>query len=125
MDFYQNFFQEFTQYGRKQPFGTGSGPSNITDVCRLYGSIQVPGGTEPVILRRDTVSGDGYFMVGTIISADIDLTGQLQPAIPVHFAEVYVDTALKARHDGRLKTVETKTLGILFSGVQLFSLIHP
>ena len=64
---------------RKQPFGAGSDPSNIVDSCYPYGSIQVPGGTEPIVLHRDAVSGGGYFMIGTVISADMDLIGQLQP----------------------------------------------
>ncbi len=84
---------------REQPFGAGSDPSNITDACYPYGSIQIPGGTEPIILHRDAVSGGGYFMVGTIISADMDMIGQLQPATPVRFAEVDMDAALKARQD--------------------------
>ena len=67
---------------RKQPFGAGSDPSNIVDACYPYGSIQVPGGTEPIVLHRDAVSGGGYFMVGTVISADMDLIGQLQPHTP-------------------------------------------
>ena len=53
---------------RKQPFGAGSDPSNIVDGCYPYGSIQVPGGTEPIVLHRDAVSGGGYFMLGTVIS---------------------------------------------------------
>jgi len=44
---------------RKQPFGAGSDPSNIVDGCYPYGSIQVPGGTEPIVLHRDAVSGGG------------------------------------------------------------------
>jgi hypothetical protein len=67
---------------REPPFGAGSDPSNITDACYPYGSIQVPGGTEPIVLHRDAVSGGGYFMVGTVISADINLIGQLQPNTP-------------------------------------------
>ena len=62
---------------RKPPFGAGSDPSNIVDACYPYGSIQVPGGTEPIVLHRDAVSGGGYFMLGTVISADMDLIGQL------------------------------------------------
>jgi biotin-dependent carboxylase-like uncharacterized protein len=67
---------------REQPFGAGSDPSNIVDACYPYGSIQIPGGTEPIVLHRDAVSGGGYFMVGTVISADKDLIGQLQPHTP-------------------------------------------
>ncbi|MCR9255793.1 MAG: biotin-dependent carboxyltransferase family protein [Alphaproteobacteria bacterium] len=84
---------------REQPFGAGSDPSNIVDGCYPYGSIQVPGGTEPIVLHRDAVSGGGYFMIGTVISADMDLIGQLQPHMPVRFVEVDMETALKARAD--------------------------
>jgi biotin-dependent carboxylase-like uncharacterized protein len=85
--------------GRKQPFGAGSDPSNIVDSCYPYGSIQVPGGTEPIVLHRDAVSGGGYFMLGTVISADMDLIGQLQPNTPTRFARVDMPTALRARTD--------------------------
>ncbi len=84
---------------REQPFGAGSDPSNIVDACYPYGSIQVPGGTEPIVLHRDAVSGGGYFMVGTVISADMDLIGQMQPHQPMKFAKVDVDQALTARHE--------------------------
>ena len=84
---------------RKQPFGAGSDPSNIVDACYPYGSIQVPGGTEPIVLHRDAVSGGGYMMVGTVISADMDLIGQLQPHSPARFVEVTLNEALAARAD--------------------------
>jgi biotin-dependent carboxylase-like uncharacterized protein len=82
---------------RTPPFGAGSDPSNIVDACYPYGSIQVPGGTEPIVLHRDAVSGGGYFMLGTVISADMDLIGQLQPNTPTRFARVDMPTALRAR----------------------------
>lgn len=90
---------------REQPFGAGSDPSNITDACYPYGSIQVPGGTEPIVLHRDAVSGGGYFMVGTVISADMDLIGQLQPNIETRFVEVDMAGALAARND-RAATID-------------------
>lgn len=84
---------------REQPFGAGSNPSNIVDACYPYGSIQVPGGTEPIVLHRDAVSGGGYMMVGCVIAADMDLIGQLQPHAPARFVEVTMDQALAARAD--------------------------
>jgi len=94
---------------RKQPFGAGSDPSNIVDGCYPYGSIQVPGGTEPIVLHRDAVSGGGYFTLGAVISADMDLIGQLQPHTPTRFVKVDMKTALTARHDrqsllGKMRT---------------------
>jgi biotin-dependent carboxylase-like uncharacterized protein len=93
---------------RKPPFGAGSDPSNIVDSCYPYGSIQVPGSTDPIVLHRDAVSGGGYFMLGTVISADMDLIGQLQPHQPTRFVKVDMETALKARAErktmaGRVK----------------------
>jgi biotin-dependent carboxylase-like uncharacterized protein len=84
---------------REQPFGAGSDPSNIVDGCYSYGSIQVPGGTEPIVLHRDAVSGGGYFTLGAIISADMDYIGQLQPHTPVKFEAVSMDEALAARKE--------------------------
>ncbi|MBB4066036.1 5-oxoprolinase subunit C family protein [Gellertiella hungarica] len=84
---------------REPPFGAGSDPSNIVDACYPYGSIQVPSGTEPIVLHRDAVSGGGYFMVGAVISADMDLIGQLQPHTPARFVEVTMEQALLARND--------------------------
>jgi len=82
---------------RKQPFGAGSDPSNIVDAGYPYGSIQVPGGVEPIILHRDAVSGGGYAMIGTVISADMDRIAQMQPNNVARFVEVDMKAALQAR----------------------------
>ncbi|MDR5651521.1 biotin-dependent carboxyltransferase family protein [Ruixingdingia sedimenti] len=82
---------------REPPFGAGSDPSNIVDAPYPYGSVQVPSGTEPIVLHRDAVSGGGYFMIGTVVSADMDLIGQLQPHTPTRFVPVTMDQALAAR----------------------------
>lgn len=84
---------------REPPFGAGSDPSNITDACYPYGSVQVPSGTEPIVLHRDAVSGGGYFMLGTVISADMDLIGQLQPNTQTRFVKTDMNGALAARRD--------------------------
>jgi biotin-dependent carboxylase-like uncharacterized protein len=84
---------------RKQPFGAGSDPSNIVDAGYPYGSIQVPGGLEPIILHRDAVSGGGYAMIGTVISTDMDRIAQMQPNNKARFVRVDIDAALAARAD--------------------------
>jgi allophanate hydrolase subunit 2 len=86
---------------RKQPFGAGSDPSNIVDAGYPYGSIQVPGGLEPIILHRDAVSGGGYAMIGTVISADMDKVAQMQPNNRAKFVKVDLDAALAARAENR------------------------
>lgn len=89
---------------RKQPFGAGSDPSNIVDAGYPYGSIQVPGGLEPIILHRDAVSGGGYAMIGTVISADMDRIAQMQPNNLARFVQVDMEEALKARAEYMSRT---------------------
>lgn len=88
---------------RTQPFGAGSDPSNITDAGYPVGSIQVPGGSEPIILHRDAVSGGGYAMVGTVISADMDLVAQCAPGVQTRFRPVTLEEALEARAVARAR----------------------
>ncbi|MEJ7137544.1 biotin-dependent carboxyltransferase family protein [Amphibiibacter pelophylacis] len=88
---------------RTPPFGAGSDPSNIVDAGYPYGSIQVPAGKEPIILHRDAVSGGGYAMVGTVISADMDLIAQMQPNHTARFVRVDMAQALAARAERRAR----------------------
>lgn len=82
---------------REQPFGAGSDPSNIVDACYPIGSIQVPGGLEPIILHRDAVSGGGYATIGTVISPDLDRMAQMQPNQKARFVAVDLEEALAIR----------------------------
>jgi biotin-dependent carboxylase-like uncharacterized protein len=86
---------------RVQPFGAGSDPSNIVDAGYAVGSIQIPGGREPIVLHRDAVSGGGYAMVATVISADMDLLARSAPGTKTSFEAVTLDQALAARNEGR------------------------
>lgn len=93
---------------RVQPFGAGSDPSNIVDAGYPVGSIQVPGGLEPIILHRDAVSGGGYAMVATVISADMDVVGQCSPGVKTHFRSVSMDDALAARSDAASRLADLR-----------------
>lgn len=88
---------------RVQPFGAGSDPSNIVDAGYPIGSIQIPSGSEPIILHRDAVSGGGYAMVGTVISVDMDIVGQCAPGTATTLTPVSLDEALAARRNARLE----------------------
>jgi biotin-dependent carboxylase-like uncharacterized protein len=94
---------------RRQPFGAGSDPSNIVDAGYPYGSIQVPGGVEPIILHRDAVSGGGYAMIGTVISADMDRIAQMQPNNLARFVQVDMDAALAARAEYRSRIARLRS----------------
>lgn len=84
---------------REQAFGAGQDPSNIVDAGYAVGSIQIPGGTQPIVLHREAVSGGGYAMVATVISADLDLVARSAPGTVTRFREVTMDEALEARRE--------------------------
>jgi biotin-dependent carboxylase-like uncharacterized protein len=89
---------------REQPFGAGQDPSNIVDAGYAVGSIQIPGGTQPIILHRDAVSGGGYAMVATVISADMDVVARSAPGTKTHFDSVTMEQALEARREAAART---------------------
>lgn len=86
---------------REQPFGAGQDPSNIVDAGYPVGSIQIPGGTQPIVLHRDAVTGGGYAMVATVISADMDIVARSAPGTETRFVPVTMDEALEARRQRR------------------------
>lgn len=87
----------------EQPFGAGQDPSNITDAGYAVGSIQIPGGTQPIVLHCDAVSGGGYAQAGTVISADMDLFARMAPGSTVRFVPVTMEEALAARAERRAR----------------------
>lgn len=88
---------DFTE--REQPFGAGSDPANVVDLGYPIGSIQVPGGDEPIVLLNDAVTGGGYATIGTVISVDRDRVAQAKTGDLVRFRSVDLDTALAARRE--------------------------
>ena len=88
---------------REQPFGAGQDPSNIVDAGYAVGSIQIPGGTQPIILHRDAVSGGGYAMVATVLSADMDLVARCAPGTKTRFVAVNMEEALAARQENNAR----------------------
>jgi biotin-dependent carboxylase-like uncharacterized protein len=86
---------------REQPAGAGSDPANVVDFGYPIGSIQVPGGVEPIVLMNDAVTGGGYATIGTIISADRDKLAQTKTNDKTRFRSVDLEEALRARDDRR------------------------
>jgi len=88
---------------REQPFGAGSDPSNVVDVGYPVGSIQVPGGVEPICLLNDAVTGGGYVTIGTVISVDRDAVAQSKTHGKTLFRAVGIEEALQARAERRAR----------------------
>ncbi|MGB7449620.1 MAG: biotin-dependent carboxyltransferase family protein [Ornithinimicrobium sp.] len=94
---------------REQPFGAGSDPANVVDLGYPLGSIQVPGGDEPIVLLGDAVTGGGYVTIATVISVDRDLFGQAKTGDSVHFRDVTIQEALSARAERNQRLDEVRT----------------
>jgi biotin-dependent carboxylase-like uncharacterized protein len=93
---------------REQPAGAGADPANVVDFGYPVGSIQVPGGVEPIVLMNDAVTGGGYATIGTIISADRDKLAQTKTNDKTRFRSVDLDEALKARGERREHMAEIR-----------------
>jgi biotin-dependent carboxylase-like uncharacterized protein len=93
---------------REQPAGAGADPANVVDFGYPVGSIQVPGGVEPIVLMNDAVTGGGYATIGTVISADRDKLAQTKTNDKTRFRSVDLDEALKARKERRKQMAEIR-----------------
>ena len=60
------------------------------------GAVQVPPGGEPILLMADRQTAGGYPRMGTVISADLPLAGQLAPGDWIEFEACDQETALRA-----------------------------
>ncbi|MCX7629969.1 MAG: biotin transporter BioY [Geminicoccaceae bacterium] len=86
---------------RVRPFGAPSDPSHIVHAVYPHGAIHVPGGTEPIVLHRDAVSGGGSTMPGTVIAAGVDSIGQLRPHPLTRTVSCDTAETLRARAERR------------------------
>jgi allophanate hydrolase subunit 2 len=70
---------------------------NIVSDAIAPGSIQVPGGGQPIILLADRQTTGGYPKIATVISADLPALGQMRPGDRMRFEAVTLDEARAAR----------------------------
>jgi biotin-dependent carboxylase-like uncharacterized protein len=93
---------------REQPAGAGADQANVVDFGYPIGSIQVPGGVEPIVLMNDAVTGGGYATIGTVISPDRDKLAQTKTNDRTRFRSVDLDEALQARKRRRQQLSEIR-----------------
>jgi biotin-dependent carboxylase-like uncharacterized protein len=86
---------------REPPFGAGDDPSNVVSLGYPMGSIQIPGGAEPICLMRDVVTGGGYVTFGTVVSTELDRLAQLRTPNTVNFRRISFDEAKQLRIQAR------------------------
>jgi biotin-dependent carboxylase-like uncharacterized protein len=91
---------------REQPAGAGAEQANVVDFGYPVGSIQIPGGVEPIVLMNDAVTGGGYATIGTVISVDRDKLAQSKTNDKTRFRSVGLEEALEARKERRQQMEE-------------------
>jgi biotin-dependent carboxylase-like uncharacterized protein len=67
--------------------------NNIKSEGLVRGVIQVPGDGDPIIMLSDHGTIGGYPKIANVISADLDLAGQLTPGTKINFKEVSLEEA--------------------------------
>lgn len=105
---YRGIELEFVE--REPPFGAGHDPSNVVDLGYPIGSIQVPGGVEPILLLNDAVTGGGYATIGTVVSADLDRVAQSKTHEKTRFRSVSLEEALQARAERRRRLEKIRSV---------------
>ena len=67
--------------------------TNIKSEGLVIGTIQVPADGNPIIMLSDHGTIGGYPKIATVISADLDVVGQLTPGTSINFREVSLEEA--------------------------------
>lgn len=61
-----------------------------------FGSIQIPGNGQPIVMMADRQTTGGYTKIGQVIQADLPLLSQKKPQESVEFEAVSVEEAIAA-----------------------------
>jgi antagonist of KipI len=72
------------------------GGGQVLSEASPLGSIQVPPSGQPILLMADRQTSGGYARIGTVITADLPVAGQLGPGDAVRFVPCERDEALAA-----------------------------
>jgi allophanate hydrolase subunit 2 len=64
-----------------------------------WGTVQLPADGSPIVLLADAQTVGGYPVLGTVITADLHVIGQLGPGDELRFELVSVDEAQAALRD--------------------------
>ncbi len=79
---------------------------NIVSDGIVFGSIQVPGSGQPIVLLADRQSTGGYPKIATVIGADLGRLAQTPAGASLRFAAVDLATAAAARRLARRRLEE-------------------
>lgn len=97
----------FKPRSEKELQDAGGHPSNICGVPTPTGGIQVPLGTEVIIICCDGPTRGGYAKIATVIDADLDKVGQLKPGDITKFKSINIDEAYRISENKIFKNIES------------------
>lgn len=67
--------------------------ADIISDAAVFGSIQIPGNGQPIILLADRQTTGGYTKIGTVIKADLPKLAQMSPNDKINFIKISVEEA--------------------------------
>lgn len=67
--------------------------ADIISDAAVFGSIQVPGNGQPIILLADRQTTGGYTKIGTVIKADLSKLAQMSPNGKIKFKKLNIEEA--------------------------------
>jgi antagonist of KipI len=73
-----------------------SGSADILSDATPIGSLQVPASGQPILLMADRQTTGGYPKIGTVITADLPIAGQLAPGDWIEFVSCTREAAVDA-----------------------------
>ena len=86
-----------------------AGTADILSDATPVGSLQVPASGQPILLMADRQTTGGYPKIGTIISADLPIAGQLAPGDWIEFRECTRAEAVAALREQEAALTGTRT----------------
>lgn len=86
-----------------------SGAADILSDATPIGSVQVPASGQPILLMADRQTTGGYPKIGTVITADLPIAGQLAPGDWIEFRECTRAEAVAASREQEAALLGTDT----------------
>ena len=83
-------------YRLEGPLIRHAGGADILSDATPIGSLQVPSSGQPILLMADRQTTGGYPKMGTVITADLPIAGQLAPGDWIAFVECTRGEAIDA-----------------------------
>lgn len=74
-------------------------PRQMISEATSFGTIQVPGGGQPIVLMADRQTSGGYPKIGTVASVDLPILAQKKPGDMIRFTPIDVAAAQKLDND--------------------------